>query len=127
MSQQFEIYKCEKCLALIEVLQGGAGNLICCDSPMRHMAEGLSDGAKEKHVPAAERTATGVKVQVGSVPHPMEEKHFIQWVELLGEDFSCKHFLKPGAAPETEFNCKCQGKLTVREYCNLHGHWKSEI
>ncbi len=129
MSKQFEVYKCEKCLAIVEVLQGGVGTLACCDAPMKLMVEGTSDGAKEKHVPVAEKTEKGLKVKVGAVPHPMEEKHWIQWVEIVGENFSCTRFLKPGDAPEVEFKCgcACKAKVTVREYCNIHGHWKTEI
>ena len=129
MSSQFEVYKCEKCLALVEVFQGGAGTLACCNSPMVLLKEGVTDAAKEKHVPVAEKTERGLKVKVGAVAHPMEEKHRIQWVELVGENFSCTHFLKPGDAPEVEFKSACtgKGKLIVREYCNLHGHWKTEV
>ena len=129
MSKQFEVYKCEKCLALVEVFQGGAGTLACCDSPMTFLQEGVTDAAKEKHVPVVEKTETGIKVKVGAVAHPMEEKHWVQWVELVGDNFSSTHFLKPGDAPEVEFKCgsACKSKLTVREYCNLHGHWKTEV
>jgi superoxide reductase len=127
MSQQFELYKCEKCLAVVEVFQGGGGTLVCCGEPMTLLKEGVTDAAREKHVPVAEKTAQGIKVKVGAVAHPMEEKHRIQWVELVGDDFSCTRFLKPGDAPEVEFKCACKGKLAVREYCNLHGHWKTEV
>jgi len=93
------------------------------------LKEGVTDAAKEKHVPVAEKTEKGVKVKVGAVPHPMEEKHWVQWVELLGDTCSYVHFLKPGDAPEVEFTCACacKGKVVVREYCNLHGHWKTEL
>ena len=129
MLKQFEVYKCEKCLAIVEVFQGGEGALACCNSPMTLLKEGVTDAAKEKHVPAVEKTEQGIKVKVGTVAHPMEEKHWIQWVELVGDNFSCVHFLKPGDAPEVEFKCgcACKGKLAVREYCNLHGHWKTEL
>ena len=129
MSKQFEVYKCTKCPAIVETLQGGEGTLACCDSPMTLLQEGVTDAAKEKHVPVAEKTEKGIKVKVGSVPHPMEEKHWVQWVELLGDTFSHKHFLKPGDAPEAEFvcDCACKSRITVREYCNLHGHWKTVL
>jgi superoxide reductase len=96
---------------------------------MKHQAAGAVDAAKEKHVPVAEKSDGGIKVKVGAVPHPMEEKHLIQWVEVLGEGFSARRFLKAGDAPEVEFRCgcACPGKVEVREYCNLHGLWKTEI
>jgi len=129
MSRQFEAYKCEKCFAIVEVFQGGGGTFACCDSPMTLLKEGVTDAAKEKHVPVAERTGKGIKVKVGELAHPMEEKHWVQWVELVGDNFSCTHFLRPGDAPEVEFACgsACGDKLTVRAYCNLHGHWKTEL
>ena len=129
MSKRFELYKCEKCLAIVQVFQGGGGSLACCDSPMTLLKEGVTDAAREKHVPAVEKSDKGIRVKVGAVAHPMEEKHWVQWVELLGDDCSCTHFFKPGDAPETEFTCgrACKGKLIVREYCNLHGHWKTEV
>jgi superoxide reductase len=128
MSEQFEVYKCENCLAVVEVASGGRGALACCGSPMKHMAEGTVDAAREKHVPIVEKTDRGIKVKVGAAPHPMEEKHWIQWVEARGDNFRATRFLKPGDAPEAEFTCGCSGggKVTVREYCNLHGCWKTE-
>ena len=129
MSKRFELYKCEKCLAIVEVFQGGGGTLACCGDSMTLLKEGMTDAAREKHVPAVEKTGLGVKVKVGAVAHPMEEKHWVQWVELVSETCACTHFFKPGDAPETEFTCACvgKGKVTVREYCNLHGHWKTEV
>jgi superoxide reductase len=127
MSGQFELYKCETCNAIVEVLQGGAGTLVCCGAPMKLFKEGVTDASKEKHVPVAEKTDKGMKVKVGALAHPMEEKHWIQWVELLGDNFCSTRFLKPGDLPEAEFKCGCKGKVVVRAYCNLHGLWKTEI
>lgn len=126
MPAQFEVYHCATCGQLIEVLQAGGGELVCCGAPMKCMVEGKTDGALEKHVPVIEKTATGYKVKVGSVAHPMEEKHYIQWIELLADGVSYTHFLKPGDAPEAEF-CIQAAHVTAREYCNLHGHWKAAI
>ncbi len=125
MPQVLEIYKCMKCGNIVEILVGGGANLVCCGEPMQLMKEGTSDGAKEKHVPVIEQTANGFKVKVGSVAHPMEEKHWIQWIELLADNVSYTRFLKPGDAPEAEF-CIKASKVTAREYCNLHGHWKAD-
>jgi superoxide reductase len=124
MSQTLEVYKCATCGNLIEVLHTGGGPLACCDQPMKLMKEGSTDGAREKHLPVVEKTATGYKVKVGSVPHPMEEAHFIQWIELVADGVSYTRFLKPGAPAEAEFVLKAD-TVHAREFCNLHGHWKS--
>ncbi|MFW5490603.1 MAG: desulfoferrodoxin [Desulfovibrio sp.] len=125
MAERYEVYKCEECGNIVEVLHGGAGELVCCGQPMKLMKEGTTDAAKEKHVPVIEKTANGYKVAVGSVAHPMEEKHYIEWIELIADGVSYKKFLKPGDAPEAEF-CVQASSVTAREYCNLHGHWKAE-
>ena len=127
MSGRFELYKCETCGAIVEVFQGGAGALACCGAPMTLFKEGVTDASKEKHVPVAEKTEKGIKVKVGALAHPMEEKHWIQWVELVGNNFCCTHFLNPGDTPDVEFKCACKGKVVVRAYCNLHGLWKTEV
>ncbi|HOW89544.1 MAG TPA: desulfoferrodoxin [Elusimicrobiales bacterium] len=121
-----EIYKCDACGNIVEVLHGGPGVLVCCGSDMRQFFENTTDAAKEKHVPVLEKNKTSFKVKVGSVPHPMEEKHFIEWIELVADGRSFRTFLKPGQAPEAEF-CLCfePKEVYVREYCNLHGLWKA--
>lgn len=124
MSKQLEIYKCAVCGSIVEVMQGGGGTLTCCDQPMKLMAEGTTDGAKEKHIPVIEKIDGGYKVTVGSVAHPMESAHYIQWIELLADGVSYTRFLKPGDAPTAEFNIAADN-VTAREYCNLHGHWKA--
>ncbi len=123
MAERRQVYKCEACGNIIEVLVGGEGELVCCDQPMVLLQEGVTDAAKEKHVPVVEKTANGYKVKVGSVAHPMEEKHYIQWIELIADGISYIQFLKPGDAPEAEF-CVQAENVTAREYCNLHGLWK---
>ena len=124
MAQQLEVYKCEVCGNIVEILHGGAGELVCCGKPMKHFVENTVDAAKEKHVPVVEKTATGFKVKVGSVAHPMEEKHWIEWVEVIVGGKAYRQFLKPGEAPEAAFDIKAD-KVTAREYCNLHGLWKA--
>ena len=126
MAKQFELYKCEMCGNLLEVLFGGSATPACCGAAMKLMTEGAVDAAKEKHVPVIEKTPTGYKVKVGSVPHPMEEKHWIQWVELIADGVAYHKFLNPGDLPEAEF-CIAANHVIAREYCNLHGHWKAEI
>ncbi|MBG3877900.1 desulfoferrodoxin [Desulfovibrio oxamicus] len=124
MPNMLEVYKCVHCGNIVEVLHAGGGDLVCCGEPMKFMKEGTSDGAKEKHVPVIEKTATGYKVKVGSVAHPMEETHWIEWIELIADGRSYTRFLKPGDAPEAEF-CIQATEVSAREYCNLHGHWKA--
>lgn len=126
MAKRLEVYKCEQCGNIIETMWGGEGELVCCGQPMKLMVEGTTDAAKEKHVPVIEKTDKGFKVKVGAVAHPMEEKHWIQWIELVADGVSYTRFLNPGDAPEAEF-CISASKVTAREYCNLHGHWKAEI
>lgn len=124
MTKQKGIYKCEVCGNIVEVLHTGAGALVCCGKEMRLFNENTSDGAKEKHVPVIEKTANGYIVKVGSVAHPMEEKHYIEWIELIADGISHRKFLKPWDKPEAEFCVKAE-KVEAREYCNLHGLWKA--
>ena len=126
MAKQLEVYKCDVCGNLIEVMHGGDGELVCCGQPMKLMKEGTTDAAKEKHVPVIEKTGNGYKVKVGAVAHPMEEKHWIQWIELVADGVAYTRFLKPGEAPEAEFCIAGAKNVAAREYCNLHGHWKAE-
>lgn len=124
MTKQLQVYKCEVCGNIVEVLHAGVGQLVCCDQPMKLMEENTVDAAREKHVPVVEKTADGFKVKVGSVPHPMEEKHYIEWIELIADGKAYRQFLKPGGTPEAVF-CIKGDNITAREYCNIHGLWKS--
>lgn len=119
-----EIYKCEVCGNIVETVHVGGGELVCCGKPMVLQEENTTDAAQEKHVPVIEKTETGFKVKVGSVPHPMVAEHHIEWIELIADGKSYKKFLKPGEPPEAEF-CVTADNITAREYCNLHGLWKS--
>jgi superoxide reductase len=124
MTKKLEVYKCMICGNIVEVLHEGAGELVCCGKPMTLFVENTVDAAKEKHVPAVEKVDGGYKVKVGSVPHPMEEKHFIEWVELIADGKAYRQFLKPGDPPEAIFKIEA-AQVTAREYCNLHGLWKA--
>ena len=126
MTKLHQVYKCEVCGNMVEMVHASAGELVCCNQPMKLCVENTSDGAKEKHVPVVEKVNGGFKVKVGSVAHPMEEKHYIEWVELIADGKSYKQFLKPGEAPEAFFKIDAN-KVTAREYCNLHGLWKGEL
>ena len=124
MAQRLEVYRCDVCGNIIEVLHGGAGELVCCGEPMVRLEENTVDAAKEKHVPVIEKTSAGVKVTVGSVPHPMKPEHYIEWIELIADGAAYRQFLEPGFAPEAVFNLAAE-EVIAREYCNLHGLWKA--
>ena len=131
MTKKNEIYKCNICGNIVEVLHIGAGKLVCCGQPMKLIEEKEKDEAKEKHLPVIEilpakvcQGRDGIKVKIGEDPHPMEENHFIEWIEVKTADNKIgKKFLKPGDKPETEFNTRAEIK-EVRAYCNIHGLWK---
>lgn len=125
MTKKLEVYKCEICGNIVEMVHEGAGELVCCGKPMKHFIENTVDAAKEKHVPVMSRSGSEVKVKVGTVAHPMEEKHYIEWIEVISGSKNYKEFLKPGVSPEASFNIKGD-KIVAREYCNLHGLWKGE-
>jgi len=124
MTVQNQVYKCNVCGNIVEVLHAGNGELVCCGQPMELLQEKATDVGQERHVPVIETIDSGVKVKVGDVPHPMEEKHYIEWIEIIADGKSCRMSLKPGEKPEAEFDIKPQ-KVTAREYCNIHGLWKS--
>ena len=123
-TQQRQVFKCGLCGNIVEVLHASVGELVCCGRPMTALLENTTDAAKEKHVPAIETVAGGYKVRIGAVAHPMEEKHHIEWIELLADGASCFAFLRPGAAPEATFRIDAD-EVMAREYCNLHGLWRA--
>ena len=123
MASQLEVYKCEVCGNIVEVLHGGAGELVCCGQAMKLFKENTTDAAQEKHVPVIEKIAGGVKVTIGEVAHPMTEEHSIEWIEIIADGKAYRQFLNPGDAPEAVFNIEADD-ITAREYCNLHGLWK---
>jgi len=124
MPKRLEVYKCQHCGNIIEVMVGGGANIVCCGEDMQLQAENTVDAAKEKHVPVIEKGNGTITVKVGSVAHPMEEKHYIQWIELIADGKVYRQFLEPGQAPEATF-CVTAENVSAREYCNLHGHWKA--
>ena len=126
VKEKNEVYKCNVCGNMVETIHAGAGEMVCCDQKMELLNENSTDAATEKHVPVVEETATGIKVSVGSVLHPMEEKHFIEWIEVLtiaGKTY--RQYLNPGDQPVAEFCVKKADVAKVREFCNLHGLWKA--
>lgn len=120
-----QVYICRECGNMVEVLRGDGGDLACCGQPMTLLEENTVDAAREKHVPIIEKTDVGYRVSVGSVLHPMEEKHYIEWVELVANGQVYRRYLQPGDAPVAEFPVMV-GQVSAREHCNLHGLWKGE-
>ena len=119
-----DVCKCLNCDMIVEVLHGAGGQLVCCGKPMVLQAENTVDASKEKHVPVVEKTGRGFKVKIGAAPHPMEEKHYIEWIEIIADGKQYREYLKPGQPAEAEFGIEAS-IVTAREYCNLHGFWKS--
>ena len=125
MTKIREIYKCNVCGNIVEVLHAGEGELVCCGEPMELMKEKTEDSTVEKHVPYIEKTAEGVLVKVGqNQDHPMEEKHYIEWIQVITDGVAYRKFLNPGDKPQAEFEITAD-KIEAREYCNIHGLWKS--
>ncbi|MGA7577200.1 MAG: desulfoferrodoxin [Desulfobaccales bacterium] len=124
MTEKLQVYKCQICGNIVSMLHSGDGALVCCGEPMKLMLENTVDAAKEKHVPVIEKTAGGFKIKVGSVAHPMEPSHYIEWIEVIADGKSYRQFLNPGGAPEATFPIEAK-EVVAREYCNLHGLWKA--
>jgi len=125
MTRLHEIYKCKSCGNIVEVLHEGAGTLVCCGQEMEILTEKTNDAGQEKHVPVIEKTKAGIKVKCGSIPHPMVDEHYIEWIQIIVGSKSYNKLLKPGDAPEAEFEVKPEGVI-ARAYCNVHGLWKSK-
>ncbi|MFH1434873.1 MAG: desulfoferrodoxin [Pseudomonadota bacterium] len=123
MTQRLQVYKCDVCGNMVEVIHASGGTLSCCGQDMTLMTENTTDAAKEKHVPVVEKTDEGVMVKVGEIAHPMEEKHHIEWVQVIVDDNACRHFFKPGDKPEALFRVNGDS-ISAREFCNLHGLWR---
>jgi len=123
MAEKMQVYKCEMCGNIVEVLHGGPGELVCCGEPMDLLDEQTADKTTEKHVPVIEKTDNGYKVTVGSTIHPMVDAHYIEWIELTADGVVYRAYLKPGDEPVAEF-CVDAEDVSAREYCNVHKLWK---
>lgn len=124
MANVMEVYQCELCGNMVEVLHAGGGELVCCGQPMNLLAENSTDAAKEKHVPVIVKGDGGFTVKIGSVAHPMTDAHFIEWIELIAGTVVYRQSLKPGDAPEAFF-ATTASQVTARAFCNLHGLWRA--
>lgn len=124
MTELMQVYNCSICGNIVEVLHTGKGQLVCCGQPMALEVENTVDASKEKHVPVIEKDGGQITVKIGSVAHPMDEKHYIEWVEVIADGQIHRQFLSPGSKPEAVFSLDA-GNLVARAYCNLHGNWKA--
>lgn len=118
-----QIFRCNICGNIVEILNPGEGRLICCGQPMELLLARHTDVGPEKHIPIIEETDEGLKVRVGARDHPMDENHYIQWIELIIDDKVLRKTLKPGDKPEVIFAEKPTEKIITRAYCNIHGLW----
>ncbi|MDD4990443.1 MAG: desulfoferrodoxin [Candidatus Pacebacteria bacterium] len=125
MTKLNQIYKCNICGNMVGVVHEGAGQLVCCGEPMELLEEKNKDEGAEKHVPVIEKLEKSVMIKIGSVPHPMEKEHFIEWVEVFFDDKVARKFFQPGDSPQLEFDVNSEN-LSVRAYCNVHGLWKKK-
>jgi superoxide reductase len=124
MTERLQIYRCEVCGNMVEVVHAGSGELVCCGQPMSLLIEGTVDAAREKHLPVVARINGGFKVRVGEVAHPMDEKHYVEWIEVIADGEMYRRYLKPGDVPEAAFAIDADNVI-AREYCNVHGLWKA--
>ena len=120
-----EIFKCANCGKIVMIIHEGAGQLVCCGMPMARQMENTVDASTEKHIPVVEKSGDGIIVKVGSVPHPMEDAHFIEWIEVISGPSIYVKGLKPGEKPEASFPVLSKD-VKVRAYCNLHGLWSNK-
>lgn len=120
-----DVFKCQKCGKIVMVVSDGDGQLACCGVPMVRQVENTVDASTEKHVPVVEPHPNGILVKVGSVPHPMEAAHHIQWIEVMSGPWLYVKGLKPGEKPEAVFPVPTTD-VKAREYCNLHGLWSNK-
>lgn len=125
MANKLDVYKCDICGNIVEVFHAGAGTLVCCGEEMKFIEENTVDASKEKHVPIIEQGEGFITVRVGSIPHPMEEKHYIEWIEVIADGKVYRQGLKPGDPPVATFPA-IAGTIIVREYCNVHGQWSAK-
>lgn len=125
VTEKNQVFRCNICGNIVEVLNVGGAELVCCGQPMELLVAKTQDQGMEKHVPVVEKNEDGILVKIGSIPHPMESEHYIQWIEVIVKDGkSCRKFLSPGDAPEAQFEIDESDIVEVREYCNVHGLWK---
>jgi len=125
MTKLRQVYKCDVCGNMIEVIHASVGELVCCGQPMTLQTENTVDAAVEKHVPVIEKVEGGVLVKVGSAEHPMIDTHYIEWIEIHTDKKVYRQYLSPGEKPQARFMVE-EDVLYAREYCNIHRLWRSQ-
>lgn len=123
MTEKNQIYRCNICGNITQVLHTGAGQLVCCGQNMELLEEKTTDQGQEKHVPVVTKENNLITVKVGSEEHPMTDDHFIEWIELVTPDRTYRKFLQPSDSPKAEFSALNLDDFQVRQYCNIHGLW----
>jgi superoxide reductase len=122
-----QVWKCEICGNIVEVVHAGVGQLVCCGQPMNLMAlKTTEEGGYEKHLPVIKKSGDTYIVKVGDVPHPMMDEHWIEWITLDTETGVLRKYLKPGEKPEASFTTNAK-VIQARSYCNIHGHWATKF
>ena len=123
---EMKFYQCAHCGKIIAVVKESGVPVMCCGQKMQEIVPGTTDAAVEKHVPVYEVNGNIVTVCIGSVAHPMEEKHYIEWVSLQTKGGNQRKALKPGDEPKVCFAiCDGDEVEAVYAYCNLHSLWKA--
>ncbi len=126
MTKLRELYRCEICGNIVEVVHEGAPSLVCCGRPMIKLEAKTEDKGQEKHVPVVEETDSAITVKVGSIEHPMEDGHYIKFIEVLLKDKIMRKELRPGEIPEARFCAIKPDVIEAREFCSVHGLWKNK-
>lgn len=129
MTKFLEIYKCNVCGNIVEMVHASKGELVCCGQKMENQIAGTVEASYEKHIPVVDNTCTcsSVSIKVGSVDHPMVKEHYIEWIEYVADGVSNTQFLKPEDKPVACFNPTNNDAYTVRAYCNIHGLWENKF
>lgn len=129
MTNKLDIFKCNVCGNIVEVVLSGGGELVCCNQPMELVVPKTSVESGEKHIPVLEENGDDKTVRVGSMPHPMEDEHYIQFIEVISKDqkWVKRKYLHPHEQPEMKFKCKCDKKFDAFAHCNLHGLWGNKF
>lgn len=129
MTEKLNLYQCEVCKTIIQVLVEGKGELVCCDKPMKHLSPNTEENVKlEYHLPIVLKVDDEEFIQVGKEPHPMTEEHYIQIIQTISE---CgkkvfTRLLEPNSEPKIKVEFDNFGDYKINEYCNIHGLWESK-
>lgn len=125
MKTPVAFYRCEICGNMVGLIKNGGGTLVCCGQNMTKLVPNTTEAAIEKHIPAVEKKDGKLSVTVGSVPHPMTEAHYIEWIAVVSQKSTVRIALSPSEEPKAVFEDK--GPCEVYAYCNLHGLWKVDV